>query len=171
MQRVFRASWDRWVWLITVLFIALMGVLPLGIIAYGLTGTGGNRSASIGLGVLMLVILAIIYLLAPQAYQVEAGALTVQRAGTDVTISLGNVTRVEVTAGWPIFRGALRLGASGGAFGFYGAFWNKTLKNFTAYATRLDTVVILYRAQGSPIVVTPDDADAFAQLVEWARRR
>ena len=171
MQRVFRASWDKWVWILTALFVMLMGVLPIGLISYALTTMGANRSFVILIAAVMLIILAVTYLFAPQAYQVEPGSLTIQRPGTDVTLPLDKVERVEVAAGWPIFRGALRIGASGGAFGFYGAFWNRRLKNFSAFATRLDRVVILYRSEGDPLILSPDEVEAFVQVVEWARRR
>ena len=171
MQRVFRASWDIWVWVITSFFILLMGVFPLGLISFALTTPGANRTILIGIGVVLLIMLAVTYLFSPQAYQLESGVLTIQRPGTDVTIPLGMIERVEVCGGWQVFRGALRLGASGGAFGFYGSFWSKGLKNFSAFATRLDRVVILYRTQGDPIILSPDEVEAFVQVVEWARRR
>jgi len=170
MQRVFTASWDKWVWIITIVVVALLGLLPIGIIANALTGGQGNR-IPIMIAVLMLLILAVGYLFSPQAYAVEPGNLIVQRPGTDVTIPLAGIQRIEIVPGWPIFRGAIRLFASGGAFGFYGGFWNSTLKRFIAYATRMDKVIILYRTNGNPIVVSPDEPEEFVRLVEQARKR
>jgi len=165
MRDEFRASWDKWVWIFTVIVIGVLGVVPVGIIANALTGGKGNTEGPIALAALMLIILAVIYLFSPQAYTIESGRLTVQRPGTDVTIPLNTVERVEVGGGWQVFRGALRLFASGGPFGFYGNFWNSTLKGFTAYATRMDKVVVLYRKIGNPIVVSPDDAEGFVRAV------
>jgi len=170
MDNLFKASWDKWVWIFTVIVIGALGVLPVGIIANALTGGKGNTEGPIALAALMLIMLAVIYLFSPQAYVVEPGRLIVQRPGTDVTIPLNTIERIETGAGWQVFRGALRLFASGGAFGFYGSFWNSTLKGFTAYATRMDRVVILYRKTGNPIVVSPDDGEAFVRAVERAKR-
>lgn len=165
MKDEFRASWDKWVWIFTVIVIGVLGVLPVGIIANALTGGKGNTEGPIAVAAVMLIILAVTYLFSPQAYAVEPGRLIVQRPGTDVTIPLNTIERIEVGGGWAVFRGALRLIASGGAFGFYGNFWNNTLKGFTAYATRMDKVVVLYRKTGNPIVVSPDDPEAFVRAV------
>jgi len=170
MSNVFKASWDKWVWIFSVIFIGLLGVLPIGMIAYALTTPHADQRTLAGVAVLLLVILAVVYLFSPQAYAVEPGELIIQRPGTDVAIPLKTIERIEVGGGWQVFRGALRLFASGGAFGFYGSFWSSTLKNFTAYATRMDKVVVLYRTTGGPIVVSPDEIEAFVAAIREAKR-
>ena len=170
MRYEFRATWDKWVWLMTIVFIAIFGLLPMGMIAYAMTTPGANRNSLIAVAVIMLAVLAVTYFFAPQVYTVEPGNLIIQRPGTDVIIPLDQVEGMEVADGWPIFRGAFRRFASGGALGFFGSFWNSTLKGFTAYATRLDKVVVLYRYNGGPIVVSPDDIERFMAAMQEAKR-
>lgn len=170
MRYEFRAAWDKWVWLISVFYIAILGLLPMGMIAYAMTIPGANRNSLAAVAVIMLAVLAVTYFFAPQAYTVEPGNLIVQRPGVDVTIPLDQIERMEVADGWPIFRGAFRRFASGGALGFFGSFWNSTLKGFTAYATRLDKVVVLYRSHGGPIIVSPDEIERFLAAVREAKR-
>lgn len=170
MKYEFRASWDKWVWGITIFYVAILGLVPVGIISYAMTTPGADRTPLIALAAVMLAVLAFTFLLSPQAYTVEPGNLIIQRPGTDVIIPLGTIERMEVGDGWPIFRNAFRRFASGGALGFFGSFWNSTLKGFTAYATRLDQVVILYRSTGGPIVVSPNEIEAFLAAMREAKR-
>ncbi|MHB0935035.1 MAG: PH domain-containing protein [Armatimonadota bacterium] len=170
MKYEFRATWDKWVWVISIFYVAIFGLVPVGMISYAMTVPGANRNSLIMVAVIMLAILAFTYLFAPQAYAVEPGHLIIQRPGTDVVIPLGTIARMEVADGWPIFRNAFRRFASGGALGFFGSFWNSTLNGFTAYATRLDKVVVLYRTDGGPIVVSPDEMEQFIAAMREAKR-
>lgn len=175
IKQNFRASWDKRVWVFSVIFFTLLGLVPMGMISYVLITPSAERTLVVVLAAIMLAILAVNYLPSPQAYTVEPGHLTIKRPGMDVTIPLDNVDRMEIVDFSEVFHGAGSLAGGGGALGVYGSFWNNTegarLKNFTAYVTHMGkAVVILHRSNGNPIVVSPDEIEAFMAAVEEAKR-
>lgn len=112
----------------------------------------------------MTVVLPLAVLLAPLPFMVRGYRLTdrhilVQRAGWSTRLPLAGLTEVR---GEPEgLRRAVRLFGNNGLYAITGWYWNRRLGRFRAYATDGDRVVLLRYADGTKIVVTPDDVQHF----------
>ena len=63
----------------------------------------------------------------------------------------------------------LRLGGSGGFFGWFGRFWSRRLGHHRMYATNGRDLVYIERVDGTKVVLSPFPADAFVAAVEEAK--
>ena len=163
----FSAPWDRTLRLSTALALALLaGVAAALLYVASRTGAAGW---AIGVGVTLLLgaVAFLSWALAPRGFAVERGAVHVLRALRPVSIPIAAVRAVGALPPRPL-RGMLRLGGSGGLFGFYGRFWNRRLGAFRLYATRLEGLVRL-DTDAERFVLSPGDPERF--LAELAALR
>lgn len=155
-SRIFTTSWDRLVAIITGA-VALL-IAALAIVMF-------RDRAYLGAAVLALV-LAMPALWAPRRYRLDGDVLIVEQAILRARIPLATIVAVEILDGETIFRRCIRLFGSGGLYGVFGLFRGAALGTFHAYATRISgPMVVLRRHAGHPLVVSPDDAEAFADAV------
>lgn len=101
---------------------------------------------------------------AVRGYRLEGGYLHVIRVGWSTTIDLAGLTHVAIVP--DAMRWSLRLFGNGGLFSFTGLFRNSRLGTYRAYATDQSRTVVLYFHDAKPIVVSPDDPDAFVETIE-----
>jgi hypothetical protein len=159
----FGTPWDRTLAVSTALIVALFAALGVGI--PWLVG----REAPEMLGVLLLLpllllgILAACWALAPRGFALEAGEVRVERPVLPVSIPLASIRSVQVL-GPAALRGSLRLGGTGGLFGYYGRFWSRSLGPYRLYATSARRLVLL-DTQGGRFVLSPDPPARFAEAV------
>jgi hypothetical protein len=98
-----------------------------------------------------------------RGYVLQDRTLFIERPGWSTRADL---TALRSVAADPnAMRGSLRLVASGGLFGFFGLFRNRSLGLYRAYATDPRRAVVL-KLSGRTVVVTPDDPDAFVAEVQ-----
>lgn len=103
---------------------------------------------------------------AVRGYSVMDGEVVVLRAGWSTRLPIANVQDVRHEPG--VTRGSLRVFGIGGLFGWIGLFRNSLLGRYRAYLTDPDRTVVLTFADGLPVVVSPDDPEAFVAAVrEW----
>lgn len=112
-----------------------------------------------------LLVLAVTLLFLVRGYVLQERTLLIQRFGWNTRVDLTALRSVEADSN--AMRGSLRLFASGGLFGFFGLFRNRSLGLYRAYATDPRRAVVL-KLSGRTVVVTPDDPGAFVAEV---RRR
>jgi len=169
MPTTFTAPYDRTVSAVSVVFGVIMFGLPIVSLGVGIfLASRGVEGAAVPIviGAGLLVVAIIGYLLAPSGYEVRDDAFAIQRHGiSPILIPLATVGSVEQASRDQVFRGAVRWAASGGLFGYYGAFQSPGLGYFKAYATDADRLVILRLKSGSPVVVSPDDVEGFVATV------
>jgi len=158
---------------ITMLSVAILLVVPVPLVV---TAVGRAQQLGIGAAVLIalagldLAILGVAYLLAPTGYVITPSrGITILRHGPNIAIPAETITGAECDRDGAIFRGAVRVSASGGAFGFYGLFDKAGVGLFRAYATRRSPAVIIRRTSGGPLVLTPDDPGRFLALLGHPR--
>jgi hypothetical protein len=154
-------------WGCTLLLLGIGGLLlGLGLFHFF---KNGERAAILGIlgGLQAFLILVGFLLFRPLGYRLTPTALVVRRWGPKVTIPLAEIRearRIKLTK-------VLRTCGVGGFFGGWGQFStddrSNGFGNFTAYLTRNDTEVAIYRKKGEPIVLSPDQPEAFiAALME-----
>lgn len=166
----FATSWGRSTWAITVIGVAVAlavagYMLVLGASQLGQSGTLGTILVAVGIADLLSVVT--IALLAPGQYAVKASAVVIRRLGPNIRIPLDDITEVGV-ADKGTFRGAIRMMASGGLFGYFGKFRSPELGKFDAYVTRWEGLVLIRRKSANPVVLSPDEPDKFAGAIQAA---
>ncbi|MEY4386037.1 MAG: hypothetical protein RLY20_1320 [Verrucomicrobiota bacterium] len=111
---------------------------------------------------LPLLILAATLPFIVRGYVLTEGELRIERLGWQNRFKLADVK--SVVADPEAMRWSIRLFGSGGLFGFFGIFRNKTLGTYRAYGTNPKNTVVVELRQLT-IVVTPDDPKRFVAEV------
>src|SRR5271168_3685493 len=109
---------------------------------------------------LSVFVILLCFAYSPRAYSLEDGTIVVSRrlAGS-ARIALQDVHAAR-RATPDDFLGCIRLGGSGGLFGYYGLFSTTKLGRSTWYVTdRSNSVVVITAAK--TVLVSPDDPDGF----------
>ena len=95
---------------------------------------------------------------AVRGYVLTGQELRIERVGWQNRIPLADVA--TATADPQAMRWSIRLFGSGGLFGFFGWFRNRTLGTYRAYGTDPKNTVVLKLRQRT-IIVTPHDPERF----------
>lgn len=152
----FSAPWSLAVKIITVVALTiLLGASLLG--AWGMPESTPTAVQSLMVLVPPLIIFATLPF-AVRGYVLTGQELRIERVGWQNRIPLADV--VTATADPQAMRWSIRLFGSGGLFGFFGWFRNKTLGTYRAYGTDPKNTVVLKLRQRT-IVVTPHDPARF----------
>jgi len=93
-----------------------------------------------------------------RGYVLRGQELIIERLGWCNRFNLAGL--ISATADPEATRGSIRLGGSGGLFGFFGLFRNRQLGSYWAYGTDPSRTVVV-RLADRTIVVTPDDPARF----------
>lgn len=152
-RRYFRAPWGWTLWILTV---AAGGGAAIGF------AVSGVLWVRLLVGSLLLVTVAF----SVRGYTVQEGQVLVHRVGWATRLDLAGLRAVEQAPS--VLRDSIRTFGTGGLFGFVGHFRNDALGSYRAYATKRDHAVVLRLADG-PVVVTPEDPDAFVEAVTAER--
>ena len=116
---------------------------------------------------LPLLILAATLPFIVRGYVLSEGELRIERLGWQNRFKLADVK--SVVADPDALRWSIRLFGSGGLFGFFGIFRNKTLGTYRAYGTDPSNAVVI-KLQQKTLVVTPHDPVAFVAAVMEQRQ-
>jgi hypothetical protein len=98
-----------------------------------------------------------------RGFEIQGGALFVQRLFWKTRIPIATLNAVEYRPG--AFGWAIRTFGNGGLFSFSGWFYQKPLGSFQAFGTRTTDAIILKFSNRKPIVVTPETPEAFAKAI------
>lgn len=116
---------------------------------------------------LLAVVLGVAWAMAPRGILLKGGELqVVRRAWPSLRLPISSVKAVEVG---PSMLGAWRVAGTGGFFGSYGLFYAPGVGRFRLYATRGTHPVTIHRKGLLPVVVTPEDPEAFVEAVNVYR--
>jgi len=147
----------------------VLGGTTLTLFVAGLLGLRENAFCAvivIAASPLPTVILIIGAAFAPRQYQITGDSILVNRLfAKDVKIPLSGVYSIEPVSYKYVFKKSVRIMGSGGGFGIYGDFTSPSLKDFKAYMTRRDKLVLI-RTLRKPFVLTPDDPEGFIAAVQ-----
>jgi hypothetical protein len=139
---------------------ALAGLVAIGGSAALAVGSGGLL-VLVGSPTLLVALLAAPLALSPAGYAVGAGDLAVLRRGArPLLFPLGTLLAARPTA----MPRSVRLLGSGGLFGWWGRYRNRSWGSFRAYATDRRSGVLL-EWPGFRLYVSPEDPQALCQAV------
>jgi len=126
---------------------------------FGIINAAGNVTAIfVQTGVLLLLAAILLgsYAFSLQGYVLQADELIIKRPARDKHLKLNELAEVKILTeadmSWTI-----RTFGVGGLFRYYGNYYNRTLGNFTQYATRRNHQIFIRTRQGKKLVLTPDD--------------
>jgi hypothetical protein len=160
----FAAPWSLAVKIITLVALAvLLGTSLAGMRA--LPESTANAIRALMVFVPPLIILVTLAF-AVRGFVLTDQELRIERVGWQNRIPLTNV--VSATADPQAMRWSIRLFGSGGLFGFFGWFRNRTLGTYRAYGTDPKNTVVL-KLRGRTLVVTPENPAQFVEEIN-ARR-
>ncbi len=155
----FHAPWAKSLKIMTVLSVLILAGLPVIGIATGPEDSLIWVFFMIGMPLSMIFIASLFIIL---GYVLTADELLVQRLFWNSRIALSGLLSAEVDA--DAMAQSIRTFGNGGMFCFAGAFSNKKLGSYRAFATDPKRSVVL-RFLKRTIVVTPDRPEVFAQKV------
>lgn len=158
----FAAPWDRTLRITTAAVVLLLAAAAA-TFAYVALRAGVPFEIFLGIAALVALILGAAWALAPRGFAVEAGQVRIERPLRSIAIPIRTIRSAgPLPAG--ALRGAMRLGGSGGLFGYYGRFWSRTLGAFRLYATRREGLVRL-DTPDDRFVLSPDRPERFLEEV------
>jgi hypothetical protein len=101
-----------------------------------------------------------------RGYVITPSELRIERLGWQNRFALTDV--LSVSADPQAMRRSIRLCGSGGLFGFFGWFRNKTLGTYRAYGTDPKKTVVI-KLKNRTIVITPQDPERFVAELNGQR--
>jgi len=158
----FAAPWDRTLRAATLVAVVLLAAV-VGVIAVLTARAGGPPALVAGAAALVAATLGVTWSLAPRAFAVEAGEVRIERPLRPIAIPIRSIRSAGLLPRAAL-RGALRLGGSGGLFGYYGRFWSRSLGAFRLYATRRDGLVRIDTPE-ERFVLSPEAPERFLEEV------
>ena len=162
-ETAFCAPWGITLKVITVLLILiLVGIALIGI----LSGPRQNIGWILGMIVLPLVFLITTAFFTIRGYILTPQTLFVKRLGWKSKLDLTNLTSAEADP--KAMSKSIRTCGNGGLFCFAGAFYNRKLGSYRAFATDPKRAVVL-KFTNRTIVVTPDKPDEFVEKIRAVR--
>ncbi|HSN89935.1 MAG TPA: PH domain-containing protein, partial [Anaeromyxobacteraceae bacterium] len=158
----FGAPWDRTLRAVTVAAVVL---LALAVAVFALVAARADLPAALSAAVAALAaaLVGATWALAPRGFSVEAGQVRVERPLRPVAIAAASIRSAGLLPP-DALRGALRLGGSGGLFGYYGRFWSRSLGSFRLYATRRVGLVRIDTVD-ERFVLSPEPPERFLEEV------
>jgi len=164
---VFSAPWDQRLTTITLVASCLLlgGAVLVTWLALSRYPSATTRAVLLVTALIPLIAFVVGALLAPRGYAVGGGRLTIERLVRPIEIPLASIRSVERFDGEQL-TGASRILGSGGFFGYYGRFRNRTIGDFRMYATRGEGYVLVRAAH--PYILTPDSPDRFIAAIRGA---
>jgi hypothetical protein len=164
-QTTFRVSLDTTNKCTTALIVAgwaIDVVVVVVVLRYVANLAGRLPVYLVGGGLASVVLLLIVVgMFAPRAYQVDAYGVTVLRLGSRVYIPANTILDVQPVK----IRRVMRVCGCGGFFGAWGWFYARQFGLFRAYVTRRDRLVSLTLKDRKPVVLSPDEPDRFVEAV------
>jgi Bacterial PH domain len=108
---------------------------------------------------LSIFVILLCFAYSPRGYAIADRSILVQRLVGPARIPLDEVREMR-RATSDDFRGCIRLGGSGGLFGYYGLFSTTTLGRSTWYVTNRSNSVVVVTGTKT-VLFSPDDPEAF----------
>jgi hypothetical protein len=159
----FASPWDRRLLAITAGSAVVLAV-AVALVVSRLAGVGpGGLAVSAAVVALAAATVALSWALAPKGYSIDPRVLRIERPLSPIEIPLASIRAVG-PAGPDAIRRSLRLGGSGGFFGYYGRFRNRRLGAFRLYATRTRDLVRIDTV-ADRFIVSPEPPDRFLELL------
>jgi hypothetical protein len=159
----FAAPWDGRLRAVTAAVTVVLGIAAAAVLVLGFRdGDPAVAAIATAFALGLLLVLYLARALAPIGFAIEGSAVVVLRRARPVSIPLS-----LVRAAGPLelrLSRLLRLGGSGGLWGWYGRYWSRPLGQFRLFATRTRDLVQLDTPTGR-FVLSPEQPDRFLEEV------
>ena len=149
----------------TVFIVGSAAILAVGSVGQTLYAKYNNPAVMLVPLVFLVTPVLLLFALrgeAPTGYTLDDNAVHVERRAGAFTIPLSAIREVREIPPQVTF---IRIGGSGGWYGYYGEFKSRDLGQVTMYATRSDDRVFL-ATDGRNYVITPASPSAFVGDLE-----
>lgn len=103
------------------------------------------------------------WLYSPRAYSCTEKELQIIRGVGILHIEMRDILNIRSAEENEMNR-LIRIGASGGVFGYYGKFYDSKHRNFKMYGRQLNNKVLVFTKTGL-VVLMPDDMEGFIRYV------
>jgi hypothetical protein len=160
----FNAPWGTSLKVVTGVSVVILISIP---ILGAFIGSGGNTTRFCGMIMLPLLILFIASFFLIRGYVLTDTALSIQRLGWNYTLDLTTLMAAE--ADKDAMARSIRMFGNGGLFCFAGAFRNKKLGSYRAFATDPKRAVVL-KFVDRVVVITPDKPEEFVTTIKDLKR-
>ncbi len=158
----FGARWSLLTWTVTLLVIAVV-IVVMGVVMKRVEQT----PLLMMVAMIVPLALAATALYAPLGYTIDHVGIMVNRIGPKVCILYDEIAAIRQVT-WSDVGLSIRLFGSGGFLGFYGRFWSRRLGRHRAYVTSGKNLVLIERADGEKVLISPYPPELFMELVEKA---
>ena len=167
-RSIHRSSWSRGVKAVTLCVLSLDAVV---LIAGALMLKSDRAIALLFLlpGIALALALLSLFITAPRKYLVDASSIMILGPAMNISIPLKRVEGIELIGYDNTFREATGGGTRGGIFGYVGHYYGK-LREFRAYCTRQDNLVLVNIADRPGWVLSPDSPEEFVASVKQRLR-
>jgi len=161
-----RARYDSLTLTLTLTVWILVAAIILLILPRALEEAAGTMQSA---GLLALTVgIPLAALLAPlpfspRGYELTASGIVVRRMLRSFEIPYGEIVEAR-RAGWSWKH--LRLGGSGGLYGYFGLYTFKDLGRVWAYVTNRHNIVLIKTRSGAQYLLSPEDPDTFLKTLE-----
>lgn len=126
------------VWLSTI--ATILTILFVGVFLYFFEDAGWLPLVVLSL--IFVPLMVVTWLQAPQTLMIDRNTLTIGRRMKPVTISLGDIVRVERVES-KVVRRAMRKVGNGGLWAYTGRYYHSSVGNYQLYATELRDLLLI----------------------------
>lgn len=115
--------------------------------------------------ILFTATLSIPYLLSIKSYTIIPGAsIVINKTIGQITLPLDQISVIEIINPKVLWM-SIRLFGSGGLFGYFGLFYNKTYGRMRWYATQRKNAIVIITNDNKKYLITPDDLEGMINLL------
>lgn len=161
----FNIPWDRTVSLVTYSIVIVFTILSV-ILTYQLLKKGNIYIIITLITFVLTPTLAYIY--SPKKYLIKNHNLIIEQGIGSIVIRLNDISHISAVSKDQM-KNTTRSFASGGLFGYFGKFNNKSLGSFKMYAANFDGLVLIKLSNGNKLVLSPDNVELFIEMLKGER--
>lgn len=151
------------VWLSTI--ATMLTILFVGVFLYFFEDAGWLPSVVTLL--IFVPLMVVTWLQAPQTLLIDRNALTIGRRMKPVTISLGDIVRVERVES-KVVRRAMRKMGNGGLWAYTGRYYHREVGNYQLFATELRDLLLIETTK-TKYVISSVDTHMYRMLREYVK--
>lgn len=146
--------------------VVIVGLLALfAWVSYLALNEGGLIGFTVpsSLIILYLLIVVLPYLFSPRGFILTTDGILIKRHLRSIIIPYSEISEVRRV---PWTRRAVRLGASGGLYGFFGLFHIQGMGKAWMYVTDRSKMILIGTKRGTKYIISPSDPQAFIEKLE-----
>ena len=113
----------------------------------------------------LFLVIMISYLLMPRGYTITSSKIIIHRLWKDIEIPRNEIAYALQLNKHRVLHESVKLGGSGGLFGYYGLFWIKNLGKAWLYVTDENRMILIKLKSGKTYIISPDRPRLFLEIL------